>query len=127
MAMSNKVYDILKFIGQIILPGIGTLYFALAGIWGLPFAEQIVGTISAITAFLNLFVEYKKNQYYKNDLNLDGTLTVDTSGEEGKFFIEMNPEKTVEDITGQKTILLNVKSADLSDEDSDEIIYEGKH
>ena len=52
MKMSNKMYDILKWIAQILLPAIGTLYFALAQIWGLPYAEQIVGTITAVDCFL---------------------------------------------------------------------------
>ena len=43
--MSNKLYDILKYITQIIIPALGTLYFALAGIWGFPYGEQIVGTL----------------------------------------------------------------------------------
>lgn len=50
--MSNKTYDILKWIAQILLPAIGTLYFAIAQIWGLPYSEQIVGTITALDAFL---------------------------------------------------------------------------
>lgn len=52
MKLSNKAYDILKWIAQILLPAVGTLYFALAGIWGFPYAEQIVGTITAIDTFL---------------------------------------------------------------------------
>ena len=54
--MSNKTYDILKYIAQIILPAIGTLYFALAGIWGFPYGEQIVGTIAAIDTFLGVIL-----------------------------------------------------------------------
>ena len=50
--MSDKVYDVLKVVTQILLPAIGTLYFALAKIWGLPYATEIVGTIAAITTFL---------------------------------------------------------------------------
>ncbi len=50
--LSNKTYDTLKWIAQILLPALGTLYFALASIWGLPFGEQIVGTITAIDTFL---------------------------------------------------------------------------
>ena len=42
--MTNKMYDSLKWVAQVLLPGIATLYFALSGIWGLPFGEQIVGT-----------------------------------------------------------------------------------
>ena len=45
--MSNKTYDILKWIAQLLLPALGTLYFALASIWGFPYGEQIVGTITA--------------------------------------------------------------------------------
>ena len=50
--MSNKTYDTLKYIAQIVLPALGTLYFALASIWGLPYGEQVVGTITAVDAAL---------------------------------------------------------------------------
>lgn len=124
--MTNKVYDILKFIAQIVLPGLGTLYFALAGIWGLPYGEQIVGTITAIDTFLGLLLGLSSNNYYKNGLDTDGTLLVDESGKDSKWLFSMNPDKTVEDITAQKTITLKVDtSASLSDDD--EMVYTGKH
>lgn len=63
--MSNKCYDILKFIAQIVLPAIGTLYFALARIWGFPFAEEIVGTITAIDAFLGALLGISSIGYAK--------------------------------------------------------------
>lgn len=63
--MSNKVYDILKWIAQIVLPAIGTLYFALAGIWGFPYGEQIVGTITAIDAFLGAILGISSANYNK--------------------------------------------------------------
>lgn len=63
--MSNKVYDILKWIAQILLPAVATLYFALASIWGLPYAEQIVGTITAIDAFLGALLGISTIQYNK--------------------------------------------------------------
>lgn len=66
--MSNKVYDILKEIALVWLPAIGTLYFALAGIWGFPYAEQIVGTITAIDTFLGT-VLHISNKLYKEDKN----------------------------------------------------------
>ena len=52
--MSNKVYDVLKWIAQVVLPAIATLYFALAGIWGFPYGEEIVGTITAVDTFLGV-------------------------------------------------------------------------
>jgi len=63
MKMSNKVYDVLKYIAQIVLPALGTLYFALAQIWGLPYAEQVVGTITAVDAFLGAVLRISTIQY----------------------------------------------------------------
>lgn len=63
MKMSNKVYDVLKFIAQIVLPAIGTLYFALSGIWNLPYGEQIVGTITAIDTFLGALLGLSSMNY----------------------------------------------------------------
>ena len=64
--MKNETYDKLKFIAQIVLPAIGTLYFALASIWGLPYGEQIVGTLTAIDAFLGALLGISSAQYYKD-------------------------------------------------------------
>lgn len=63
MKMSNKVYDILKWIALILLPALSTLYFALAGIWGLPYAEQIVGTIVALDTFLGAILHISTSKY----------------------------------------------------------------
>lgn len=63
--MSNKTYDILKYIAQIVLPALGTLYFALSSIWGLPYGEQIVGTITAIDAFLGALLGISTMKYNK--------------------------------------------------------------
>ncbi len=63
---SNQTYDILKFIAQIVLPAIGTLYFALASIWSLPYGEQIVGTITAVDAFLGAILGVSTAQYNKD-------------------------------------------------------------
>lgn len=65
--MSNKTYDILKFIAQILLPALGTLYFALASIWGLPYGEQIVGTITAVDAFLGAILGISTKKYNKGE------------------------------------------------------------
>lgn len=63
--LENKAYDILKYVAQVVLPAVGTLYFALAGIWGFPFGEEIVGTITAIDAFLGTLLMISTNQYNK--------------------------------------------------------------
>jgi hypothetical protein len=63
--MSNKVYDVLKWIALILLPALGTLYFALAKIWGFPYSAEIVGTISAVDAFLGALLGISTANYKK--------------------------------------------------------------
>lgn len=72
--MTNKTYDIIKWFAQIVLPAIGTLYFALAGIWGLPYAEQVVGTIVAVDTFLGVVLGYSSSQYAKSEATGDADI-----------------------------------------------------
>ena len=67
MKLNNKVYDVLKWIAQYLLPALGTLYFALSTIWGFPYGEQVVGTITAIDAFLGAILGISSATYYKNE------------------------------------------------------------
>ena len=63
--MSNKLYDALKWVAMVLLPALGTLYFALAGIWDLPMGEQVVGTITAVDTFLGVLLGISTAQYNK--------------------------------------------------------------
>lgn len=63
--LSNKAYDVLKWIALYLLPAAGTLYFALAGIWKFPYGEEIVGTITAIDTFLGVLLGISTAQYNK--------------------------------------------------------------
>lgn len=65
MILDNKLYDLLKWIALIVLPALGTLYFGLAKIWGLPFGEEIVGTITVIDTFLGALLGVSTNNYNK--------------------------------------------------------------
>ena len=65
MKISNKTYDVLKWTAMYLLPALGTLYFALAGIWGLPYGEAIVGTITAVDTFLGVILGISNAQYKK--------------------------------------------------------------
>lgn len=65
--MSNKTYDILKYIAQIVLPALGTLYFALAKIWQFPYGAEIVGTITAVDAFLGALLKISTDQYNREN------------------------------------------------------------
>ena len=65
--MSNKLYDVLKWIAMYLLPSLGTLYFALAGIWGFPYGEEVVGTITAVDTFLGVILGISNAQYKKQE------------------------------------------------------------
>ncbi len=69
MIFSNsKVYDVLKWIAQLVLPAAGALYFALAGIWGFPYGEEIIGTITAVDAFLGIILGISSISYNKSQI-----------------------------------------------------------
>jgi len=70
--LPDRVYDVLKWVAQIVLPALGTLYFGLSQIWGLPYGEQVVGTITVIDAFLGALLgvstaQYRRAQEAKED------------------------------------------------------------
>ncbi len=67
MKLSNKVYDVLKWIAMYLLPAAGTLYFALSGIWGLPYGEEVVGTITAVDTFLGVILGISSATYNKSN------------------------------------------------------------
>ena len=64
---NSKVYDILKWIALVFLPALGTLYFALSGIWKLPYGEEVVGTITAIDTFLGALIGISNINYNKGN------------------------------------------------------------
>lgn len=80
-AMSNEMYDFLKKVAQYWLPALGALYFGLAQIWGLPNAEQVVGTVAVVDTFLGVVLGYSSQKYNQSDAKFDGALLVDVSDE----------------------------------------------
>ena len=67
--MSDKVYDVLKFIAQIVLPALATFYLTIAGIWSLPYGEQISGTIMAIDTLLGAILMISSTKYNSNTVS----------------------------------------------------------
>lgn len=65
--LQNGTYDILKFLTTVVLPAIGTLYFALSSIWNFPYGEQVVGTITAIVTFFGAILGISTKNYYKGE------------------------------------------------------------
>lgn len=63
LVIPNKWYNRLKFVAQILLPAVATFYFAVASIWGLPKAEEVVGTLTALDALLGAVLGLSAKQY----------------------------------------------------------------
>ena len=68
MKMSNKVYDVLKFIAQIVLPALATFYVTIAGLWNLPYPKEISGTIMAIDTLLGAVLMISSSNYKKGGI-----------------------------------------------------------
>lgn len=99
--LSGRTYDILKYNAQVVLPALGTLYFAVAQIWGLPNAEEVVGTIVAVDTFLGVLLAYSTNSYRKSDTQYDGELEIEETDKGPRIFslkLYAQPE-TLEDKT----------------------------
>lgn len=69
--LPSKVYDALKWVAQILIPALSACYFGLARIWNLPYAEQIVGTLTVIDAFLGVLLGISSANYYKEQEALE--------------------------------------------------------
>lgn len=72
--LDNRTYDSLKWVAQIFLPALGTLYFALSGLWGLPNPNEVVGSIVAIDAFIGALLGLSSIGYQPK---VDGVVSVD--------------------------------------------------
>lgn len=88
--ITGKTYDALKYLAQVVLPALGTLYFALAGIWGLPSAEEIVGTIVAADTFLGVVLHLSSTAYAKSDARFDGSINVVETPDKKQFSLALN-------------------------------------
>lgn len=76
--LSNKAYDVMKRVVQVVLPASGALYFGLAGYWDLPSPEEVVGSIAVVTTFLGVVLGLSEKQYKNDDSRFDGQMVVQT-------------------------------------------------
>ena len=65
--MSNKVYDILKWIALIALDAVGLLYKTIAAIWHLPLGDEVLATCTALSVFLGTLIGVSSASYKKNN------------------------------------------------------------
>jgi len=106
VTIRGKTYDQLKFLAQVLLPAVGTLYFALAGIWDLPAAEEVVGSIVAVDAFLGILLQQSSNRYMKSDERFDGSLDFVETPDRKKF--NLNLDGDPEELQDKDEILFRV-------------------
>ena len=108
--LSNKAYDFWKYVAQIVLPAIGALYFALSQIWGLPYGEEVIGTITAVDIFLGAILLLSSNTYNKAiDSEAGGTLMVDRSEAEPLLYLEL--DTPLDTLPRQKQVVFRVKES----------------
>ena len=66
MKLSNKLYDILKWITLICIPALATFYVALSGVWGWPFADQVAKTATAVCTLLGALLGISTAEYNRH-------------------------------------------------------------
>jgi hypothetical protein len=107
--ITGKLYDYLKWIAQIFLPALGTLYFGLAGIWGLESGEEVVGTIMVLDLFLGTLLGISQMNYNKT-VEHGGDLIVD---KDGKILFQLDEDKTdMETLADKKEVRYKVRKVD---------------
>lgn len=102
MKLTNKAYDVLKWIATYFLPAVGTLYFALARIWNFPYGEEIVGSITAVDAFLGAILGISSSSYKG-----DGEIIFDTTSDDSA--IVLDDVEDVRELAEKGMITLKVK------------------
>ena len=112
MILTNRVYDILKWIAQYALPAIGALYFALAKIWHLPYGPEVVGTISAIDAFLGLLLGLSSANYPG-----DGIIDMGKTEEGDAVITGLNFAIDSEELLSSEKITMKVNLVELANAD----------
>jgi hypothetical protein len=109
--LSNKMYDVLKTITTIVLPGVGALYFALAQIWGFPAAEQVVGTIAAVNVFFGLLLRTSSKGYNSDDSKYVGSVDYSTNDSGGHVVtFNVTPGSDAETWADKKEVTFKVNS-----------------
>jgi hypothetical protein len=94
---------------MVLLPAMGTLYFALALIWGLPKPEEVVGTIVALDTFLGVLLRISDARYDASDAKYDGNI-IKTPTADGQlvYAIQFETRAQQERAHGKDDLLLKL-------------------
>lgn len=113
MNLSNALYDKLKFIVQVLLPGAATLYVTLGQYWNFPGdTEAVLGSIAAIATFLGLFLSASARQY-----DGAGDLVVTTDETDGQVYLAADLNKHPNAFKNKKNVVLNIRRRSLDEDD----------
>ena len=63
--MSNKLYDVLKWVALVAFDALGLFYDKMSAVWGLPFGDQIFETCVALSVLLGTLIGVSSTQYNK--------------------------------------------------------------
>ncbi len=106
MTLSNKTYDVIKWIAQYFIPAAGTLYAALSKIWGFPYGNEVVGTLSAIDIFLGAILGISSASYPG-----EGTLEIHEDAEADKDVYTLMLNVPVESLADKDSVTFKVNKA----------------
>ena len=108
--MSNKTYDFLKKLVELILPASATFYFTMSTIWGFPNAEQVVASIAALATFLGVCLHISSKRYSDRELNFDGSIVVESDEDKMLYTLELND--MAESLATKDSVLFKIKRDD---------------
>ncbi len=107
--ISDRLYDGLKTGVQLAIPASATFYFTMASIWGLPAANEVVGSLAALATFLGVFLKVSNKSYEASDAEYGGVINVTTDGEGNKqAVLEVTGDPY--DIEDQKSVTFKINS-----------------
>lgn len=107
--LGDGAYNVVKKSATIVLPALGTLYFTLSQIWGLPHAEAVVGTIAAVNTFLGVIIQISKKSYYSSNAPYVGEIKVQESpdGSRKVFSLVVDGDPEALEYMDQATFKIN--------------------
>lgn len=112
--LNDQQYNAAKYLSIVVLPAIGTLYFAIAQIWGLPHGEQVLGTILAVEAFLGVCLGVSTNQYEKSGAKYSGDINIVEEAGEKKAIFAFDEHPTQLEGKSEATFKVNTPGKDSS-------------
>jgi len=103
---NSKVYDGLKYVAQIFLPALGTLYFGMAQAWGWSNGTEVVGTLVAVDTFLGVLLHLSSVQYNNSTAKYDGVVRITENNLKKNYSLDLHDD--IEEIDNKKQVLLKV-------------------